>query len=45
MTREWHSFSKEVAADEEAAKDAEGEQEGAKELAEEQMPGEAEAME
>ena len=45
MTREWHSFSVEVAADKEAMEDAEGEQEGAKELVEEWTPGEVEAME
>ena len=43
MTREWLSFSKEDAADKEAAGDAKGEQEGVKELVEERTPGEAEA--
>jgi hypothetical protein len=45
MTWEWHFFSKEVTADKEATEDTEEEQERAKELVEERMPGEAEAME
>jgi hypothetical protein len=43
MTREWLSFSVEDAADKEAMGDVEGEQEGVKELVEEQTLGEAEA--
>jgi hypothetical protein len=42
-TREWLSFSVEVAADKEAAEDVEGYQKGVKELVEEQMPAKAEA--
>ncbi len=41
--REWLSFSVEVAADKEATRDAEGEQQGVKELVEERTLGEAEA--
>ena len=43
MTREWLSFTVEDTEDKGAMGDAEGEQEGVKELVEERTPGKAEA--